>query len=93
VNLKNRGKKRIGRYSFYLKNLIGSGFSSRVYRGIKDNDKSVHYAIKVIKMKDMNIGNINLLNNEIDIIQKLDHPNLVRFVDVLYTNHHCYLVM
>jgi serine/threonine protein kinase len=40
----------------------------------------------------MNVANIYLLNNEIDIIQKLDHPNIVRFVDVQYTANHCYLI-
>jgi len=43
--------------------MIGSGFSSVVYKGIKDNIKNVWYAIKVIKMKDMNVPNIYMLNN------------------------------
>jgi hypothetical protein len=53
--------------------MIGSGYSSKVYKGIKDNNKHQWYAIKVIKLKEMNVANIYLLNNEIDIIQKLDH--------------------
>jgi serine/threonine-protein kinase ULK/ATG1 len=87
-----KGKKRIGRYSFYLKHLIGSGYSSRVYRGIRDNNKTQNFAIKVIKLKDMNVANIHLLNNEIDIHQQLKHPNIVAFEDVLYTANHCYLI-
>jgi hypothetical protein len=51
VPLKGKGKKRIGRYSFYMQNFIGSGYSSRVYKGIKDSIKGIWYAIKVIKLK------------------------------------------
>jgi hypothetical protein len=61
--IRSKGKKRIGRYSFYPKNQIGSGYSSKVYRGIKDNNKSQLYAIKVIKLKDMNASHLHLLNN------------------------------
>jgi hypothetical protein len=61
--LKNKGKKRIGPYSFYLKNLIGSGYGGRVYKGIRDNNKNTWYAIKIIKLKGMNVANIYLLNN------------------------------
>lgn len=63
LTARNKGKKRVGRYSFYLKNLIGSGYSSKVYKGIRDNIKGTWYAIKVIKIRDMNVANIYLLNN------------------------------
>jgi hypothetical protein len=60
---KGKSKKRIGAYSFYLKHLLGSGYGGSVYRGIKDNNKSMWYAIKVIKTKDMQAGNSILLKN------------------------------
>jgi serine/threonine-protein kinase ULK/ATG1 len=41
-------KKRIGPFSFYLSDIIGQGYSSFVYKGIKDNDKQQVVAIKVI---------------------------------------------
>ena len=72
--------------------MIGSGFSSRVYKGIRDNNKGQNFAIKVIKLKDMSVANIHLLNNEIEIHQQLKHPHIVNFEDVLYTAHHCYLI-
>lgn len=63
VVTKGRSKKRIGAYSFYIKNLLGSGYGGSVYKGIKDNNKSTWYAIKVIKTKDMQAGNSILLKN------------------------------
>lgn len=46
-------KKRIGPYSFYLTDVIGQGYSSFVYRGIKDNDKKQVVAIKVVDIGKM----------------------------------------
>lgn len=43
-------KKRIGPFSFYLHDVIGRGFSSVVYRGVKDNDRSQSVALKVVPL-------------------------------------------
>ena len=63
-----------------------------VYKGIKDNNKNFWYAVKVIKLKGMNTANIYLLNNEVTIMRELEHPNIVKFIDVYYTQNHCYLI-
>lgn len=89
---KGKSKKRVGPYSFYLKNFLGNGYGGSVYKGIRDNNKSVWYAIKVIKTKDMEVAKSYLLRNEISILQELDHPNIVKLIEVLYTNNHCYLI-
>ena len=56
-------KKRIGSYSYYLDDVIGSGFSSQVFRGYKNDIKEVKYAIKVINLSKMSKGNYSLLQN------------------------------
>lgn len=86
-------KKRIGSYSYYLDDVIGSGFSSRVYRGIKNDMKDVKYAIKVINLSKMSKGNYSLLQNEISILKKLEHPNIIKLHEVFYTQNNCYLIM
>ncbi len=35
----NFSKKRIGCYSYYLNNCIGSGYSSQVFKGFKNDNK------------------------------------------------------
>lgn len=87
-----KGKKRIGKYSYYLHHLLGSGYGGKVYKGVRDNDKSTWYAIKVIKTKDMKVANTLLLKSEVALLQELDHPNIVKFVEVLYSANHCYLI-
>ena len=65
----NFSKKRIGCYSYHLNDCIGSGYSSQVYRGCKNDNKDVIYAIKVIKLAKMSKGNYQLLQNEINILK------------------------
>lgn len=43
--------------------MIGSGFSSHVYRGYKNDVKESRYAIKVINLSKMSKGNYSLLQN------------------------------
>jgi len=62
-------KKRIGPYSYRLSEVIGSGFSSTVYRGWKDNDKSQVVALKVVKISDMTEHRRKLLENEVKILK------------------------
>ncbi len=40
----------------------------------------------------MAIPNIHLLQNEITIMQELQHPHIVQLIDVHYTSNHCYLI-
>ena len=37
--------------------------------------------------------NIKLLSNEINLLKKLNHPNIVRLIDLKKTKSHCYIVM
>ena len=37
--------------------------------------------------------NIKLLSNEISLLKKLNHPNIVRLIDLKKTKSHCYIVM
>lgn len=87
-----KGKKRIGRYSFHLRDQIGAGCSSKVYRGIRDDQKETSFAIKVISLRNASSAQLKLLENEVHILQQLDHPHILRFVDLHYTANHCYLI-
>ena len=78
-------KKRIGPYSFYQQDLIGSGTSGKVYKCIKNNKKEEIFAIKVVKLKEISRPTQKLLKSEIDILEDLDHPNILKLHDVFYT--------
>jgi hypothetical protein len=56
-------KKRVGPFSYYQNDVIGRGFSSVVYRGIRDNDKTQQIALKVIALEGMSPHRRLLLEN------------------------------
>ena len=60
---------------YYLVKTLGSGGSCKVKLGLCETDWKL-YGIKIIK-KDIKIeSNIEQIHNEIDIMLKLNHPNI-----------------
>lgn len=43
-------------------------------------------------MSKITKANYHLLQNEITILKGLDHPNIIRFHEVHYTENNCYLI-
>ncbi|CAD8104693.1 unnamed protein product [Paramecium sonneborni] len=91
-NQKELKKKQIGEYIFELSQEIGSGYSSKVYKGqhMKTN-KDV--AIKVISSQTY-ITPIqkSLLKNEIAILLRIDHPHLLRVYEISQSTNNTYIV-
>ncbi len=63
----------MGPYSYYLNDIIGTGFTSTVYRGIKDDDKNQIVAMKVIQLADMTSHRRELLDSEVRILKMVYH--------------------
>jgi serine/threonine protein kinase len=82
----------VGPYSYRLNQVIGSGFSSTVYRGCRNNDKAQVVAIKVVHLVGMKPHRQAMLAKEIAIFKKIEHPNILRFEDVYYTPNNCYII-
>lgn len=61
--------------------LLGSGTFGSVRIGHPKNNKNQSYAIKTININKMK-GHIDMLNNEIHILKRLDHPNIIKFYEV-----------
>lgn len=64
---------------------IGSGSFANVYLA-----KYIHtdtlYALKVIKKTDITSSYEKKLNNEINILKKVNHPNIIKLYDVIETH-------
>jgi len=69
---------------------IGSGSFATVYLAQKDQNL---YALKVINKTDITAVYEQKLNNEIKILKKIDHPNIVKLYDVIETNESYYLIL
>lgn len=84
--------KKVGDYTFHNANVLGEGSYSTVYLG--QHEESKHpVAIKVIARKSL-VDNYmyETLASEIEILKKLDHPNIVRLYDVLNTSNNVYII-
>jgi serine/threonine protein kinase len=49
--------------------------------------------VKVIKKKDMNIGEIELQKREIEVLKLCQHPNIIRLLDVFDNPEYIYIVL
>lgn len=82
-------EKKIGRYN-YDNNYIGKGSFSKVYMGIDENNQK--YAIKKIyKRNDKKY--IDLVEKEIEVMEKLNHKNVVKLYEKIHTDKHIFLIM
>ena len=71
---------------------LGKGEKSEVYLASKEND-STNLIVKRydrINIEETEFG--YLLKQEIIILQKLKHPNIIHYIDVKKTRSHFYIV-
>ena len=74
---------------------LGSGGFSEVFLGT-DITTDQQVAIKNVSLLQKSLQEEDMLNKlkfEIDLMQKLDHPNIVNYYDVVKTNTNWYIVM
>lgn len=81
----NAIKKSIGYanvFDFYeLRDNLGQGKYGVVKLGIhKKTGKEV--AIKIVKKKDLNIKDQELLKREIEVLKICQHPNIIKLLDI-----------
>ncbi|CAG9323736.1 unnamed protein product [Blepharisma stoltei] len=79
---------------YQISQQIGSGNSSVVHLGVRIQD-SKKFAIKKVSKKKIQKSKINLENliNEIKIMRKLNHPNIIKLHRVYESPHNIYLVL
>ena len=71
---------------------IGEGAFARVRKITRKSDKAV-FALKMIKKKGKSSEDIAALQREILVLQKCDHPNIVRLGDWCDTKKRIYMVV
>ncbi|CUM64052.1 uncharacterized protein PRCAT00001640001 [Priceomyces carsonii] len=74
-------------------NVIGSGSYGSVYVAYKNNNPKC-YAVKIIKERmkpDFNFGHTEKLRNEVEILMKTDHPNIIKLHDAFIIRDTLYM--
>ena len=77
----------------YLETCLGKGSFGEVYLTKKTGDTKYYATKKYDRDKIENTEALKYLKNEIVILKMLNHPNIVRFVDIKKTKKHYYIVM
>ena len=84
-------ERTIGNYSYDISQEIGSGYSSKVYKGHSSKDNQ-ECAVKVIELKKYSEQSLKMLDNEIQILKSLEHPNVIKCYDIYKTGSHCFII-
>ena len=77
----------------YLETCLGKGSFGEVYLTKKTGDTKYYATKKYDRDKIENTEALKYLKNEIVILKMLNHPNIVKFVDIKKTKKHYYIVM
>ena len=83
-------KKKVGEY--IMEELIGSGAYGEVYKGSSTKSPGEAFAIKMISKKNMSEKVFRYLEREVEILQMLNHQNVVKLKDIRATDNHYYLI-
>lgn len=75
------------------KRVLGAGHFGKVYKGTNRADPSITVAIKVIDKRNLKSEDLQMIMTEIGILQELDHPNIVRYLETFEEPRFIYLVM
>ena len=79
--------------NYILEKPLGEGAFGEVYLTKKKGDNKSYATKKYERDKIEKSEALKYLKNEIDILQTLNHPNIVKFVDLKKTKKHYYIVM
>lgn len=78
--------KKIANYNLIEE--IGSGAFGKVYLASKNGNQ---YAVKVIKIEDNE--NYDKYCNEIEILSRLDHPNIINYIEAFKKGRSLVIIM
>lgn len=82
---------KVGEYTLYK--IIGKGSFGEVYLSKRDNSSKI-YATKKLDKKQTDRPSVRkYFDNEISIMKELNHPNIVKFYDMLTSHSHYYVIM
>eukprot|EP00475_Leptophrys_vorax_P013430 TRINITY_DN19838_c0_g1_i3.p2 TRINITY_DN19838_c0_g1~~TRINITY_DN19838_c0_g1_i3.p2 ORF type:complete len:360 (+),score=107.61 TRINITY_DN19838_c0_g1_i3:79-1080(+) len=77
---------------YEFKDKLGTGSFAVVKRATHKKSKK-EVAVKIIKKKNLNAEELATINDEVDILQKIDHPNIVKLYEIFDTAKYLYMVL
>ncbi|EGG03511.1 uncharacterized protein MELLADRAFT_22468, partial [Melampsora larici-populina 98AG31] len=77
---------------FEIRRKIGSGGFSLVHEAIYKPDQS-SWAIKIMRRFTREESNFSIIMNEVDLLDEVDHPNIIKFLGFYTTDEEIHLVL
>lgn len=72
---------------------VGKGAFGKVYKARSLTDEDTLFAIKWVDIRGMSAKKVNEISNEVQILNSLDHPNIVKYYEIYEDNSSLYIVM
>ena len=72
---------------------LGKGAFGKVYKAVDKMNSELEVAIKVLNKDKMTKKDLKHVMDEVDMLKKVDHPNIVEYFETYETEHFLYLVM
>lgn len=73
--------------------VLGSGSYGKVFLAQNKEDPSIKIAIKVMNKRDMTEDDLQSLRREVQIMQQVDHPSIVKYHETYDDKKYIYLCM
>jgi len=80
-------------YKMDKKKSLGSGAYGKIFKAHKIKDPSVEIALKIIDKKGMSKADLEGFDLEVAIMQKVDHPNIVKYFESYENKRYIFLCM
>lgn len=77
---------------YKIESTIGKGSFATVKKA-KHRETGQRYAVKVLSKRKMTEEDLIAMHTEIEILKQVDHPNIVRLIDIFEDERHWCLVM
>ena len=75
------------------RHVLGKGAFGKVYKGTDRSNPEFEIAIKVLNKDKMTPKDLATVMDEVDLLKKVDHPNIVEYFETYDDKHYLYLVM
>jgi calcium-dependent protein kinase len=86
------GKKELQEL-YKITKFLGEGSFGKVFMAENKSDPSHQVAIKIIGKSHLSPEDIKSIHDEVNILRKLDHPNIVKYYETYEDDKYIFLVM
>eukprot|EP01083_Nonionella_stella_P091659 256324_1 len=89
--LKKLRREEVNKH-YEIREKLGTGSFAIVKKCVRKSDGK-EYAVKIVKKKNLNAEELATINEEVEIMNRISHENIVNLIDIYDTPKHLYMVL